>query len=100
MSLTAEPENPDKPKVRNWAAEALKYAEAVGLCEYEVNGRLMEYWTFYSEGWYFVRYDLELQKEVFRGAHIPWTHDYPMYNRVPAFLRTETGSLKYNYMLG
>lgn len=80
--------------------EALKYAEEVGIIEYKVNGNLMEYWTFYgqSEGWRFVRYDLDKKKEVFRGAAIPWNAS--LENPIPAFLMTERGSTLYNYMQG
>lgn len=75
--------------------KALRYAESVGIYEYEVNKNLMEYWTFYgSEGWYFVRYDLDEEREVFRGANIPWTGE------IPKFLLTDTGATKYNYMVG
>jgi hypothetical protein len=83
---------------RDWKAEALKYAESVGVYEYAVNGRFMEYWSFFGqgEGWYFIRYDLGCGKEVFRGANIPWDDEAA----VPAFLLTETGATKYNYMEG
>lgn len=75
---------------------ALKYAEKIGVTEYRVNGWYMEYWTFYgkSEGWYFVRYDLDAGREVFRGANIPWD------NEIPAFLVAPGGGLLYNYMQG
>ncbi len=79
--------------------KALIYAEKIGVYEYKVNGNLMEYWSFYgSEGWYFIRYDLELEKEVFRGANIPW--DESLVDRVPAFLVADGGGLLYNYMQG
>ena len=82
---------------RDWKAEALKHAEATGVYEYSVNGRFMEYWSFFGqgEGWYFIRYDLECGKEVFRGANIPWDDEA----KVPKFLLTETGATKYNYMV-
>lgn len=77
--------------------KALKHAEDIGVYEYKVNGKYMEYWSFYGhEGWYFVRYDLEAGKEVFRGANIPWDDKAG----IPIFLRTEDGSTKYNYMEG
>lgn len=80
-----------------WDDRALQYAEKIGVCEYKVNGRLMEYWSFYgSEGWYFVRYDLAEGKEVFRGANIPWVKELG----VPAFLKNESGATLYNYMAG
>lgn len=80
-----------------WEDKALRYAEQIGVCEYKVNGRLMEYWSFYgSEGWYFVRYDLAKGKEVFRGANIPWEEELG----VPAFLKNERGATLYNYKVG
>lgn len=80
-----------------WELEALKYAERIGVYEYRVNGRLMEYWSYYgSEGWYFIRYDLAEEKEVFRGANIPRDSNLG----VPAFLKTESGATLYNYMEG
>lgn len=77
------------------ASAALHYAEEIGVYEYQVNGKYMEYWSFYgSEGWYFVRYDLEQGKEVFRGANIPFVD-----NLIPMFLRNGD-ALKYNYLEG
>lgn len=78
--------------------KALKHAEDIGVIEYRVNGHFMEYWSFYgkSEGWYFVRYDLDSGKEVFRGANIPWNEDA----KIPAFLVAPSGGLLYNYMEG
>lgn len=77
--------------------KALEYAEKIGVYEYKVNGKYMEYWSFYGhEGWYFVRYDLEAGKEAFRGANIPWDDNAG----IPAFLRTEKGATLYNYMEG
>lgn len=77
--------------------KALVYAEKIGVYEYKVNGNLMEYWSFYgSEGWYFIRYDLDLGKEVFRGANIPW--DASLEKPIPAFLHS--GGTAYNYMQG
>ncbi len=86
----------DEAEEPNWDDEALKYAESIGVYEYQVNGHVMEYWTFYGrgEGWYFVRYDLENKKTVFRGANIPWQGEIPM------FLKTASGATKYNYMEG
>jgi len=81
----------------DWYEEkALKYAEKIGVYEYNVNKRFMEYWSFYgSEGWYFVVYDLDKEKEVFRGANIPFRDGV-----VPRFLLTDDGATKYNYMTG
>lgn len=83
---------------RDWQREALVHAKTIGVYEYEVNGKYMEYWSFYGqgEGWYFVRYDLEAGKEAFRGANIPWDDTAG----IPAFLRTEDGATRYNYMEG
>lgn len=77
--------------------KALAYAERIGIYEYQVNGRFLEYWAFFgkSEGWYFVRYDLDAEREVFRGANIPWCMDAES----PTFLKSEAGT-KYNYMVG
>lgn len=82
---------------RGYEKKALAYAERIGIYEYQVNGRFLEYWAFFgkSEGWYFVRYDLDAESEVFRGANIPWCEDA----EPPAFLMSETGT-KYNYMVG
>ena len=83
---------------RDWRREAIRRAELIGVYEYAVNGRFMEYWSFFGtgEGWYFIRYDLERGKEVFRGANIPWDDEA----RIPAFLKTEDGATKYNYLEG
>ena len=79
--------------------EALKHAEEIGVIEYRVNGNLMEYWSFFgSEGWYFIRYDLDKKKDIFRGANIPLDSSLPQ--PIPAFLMTECGSTLYNYMQG
>lgn len=82
------------------ATKSLHYAEEKGIIEYRLNGRFMEYWTFYgkSEGWYFVRYDLEKDEEVFRGANIPW--DESAEQPIPAFLIAKNGGFMYNYMEG
>ena len=57
----------------------------------------MEYWSFYgSEGWYFVRHDLDENKDVFRGANIPWDAEIG----IPRFLLSDLGRTKYNYMTG
>ena len=68
------------------------------MYEYAVNDRFMEYWSFFGkgEGWYFVGYDLGREKEVFRGANIPWDDEA----QIPAFLKTEDGATKYNYLEG
>ena len=90
-------ETPKAPD-RDWEHEALAYAERIGVYEYKVNGKYMEYWSFYGkeEGWYFVRYNLEAGKEVFRGANIPWDDDAG----IPDFLLAENGATLYNYLEG
>ena len=84
----------------SYETKAIVYAEEHGIVEYEVNGYTIEYWTFYgkSEGWTFVRVDLDSGKEVFRGANIPW--DHKMTEPIPKFLKSDKGWLKYNYMEG
>lgn len=81
---------------RDWKSEAIKRAETIGVYDYAVNDRFMEYWSFFGkkEGWYFIRYDLGRGKEVFRGANIPWDGEA----QVPSFLKTAEGEPKYNYM--
>lgn len=83
----------------DYEEKALRRAENIGLYEYKVNGKYMEYWSFYdSEGWYFVRIDLDEMREVFRGANIPWNGDKK--HGIPAFLISKTGGLLYNYNIG
>lgn len=85
------------PVLTNYEEKALAYAEEIGVYEYAVNGKYIEYWSFYgqSEGWYFVRYDLDLCKEVFRGANIPFGD-----GTIPRFLLADNGATKYNYITG
>lgn len=84
-------------KVESYADKALRYAETVGIIEYQVNGNLMEYWSFFGgEGWYFIRRDLDQGKDVFRGAHIPFVPEMG----IPSFLKTDNGALLYNYNIG
>lgn len=81
----------------DWNHKALCHAEQIGIYEYEVSGTVMEYWSFFgpAEGWIFVRYDLALNAEIFRGAQIPWQ------GFIPAFLKDPvTGATRYNYMVG
>jgi len=81
--------------LKSYEEKALERAEEIGVIEYKVNGRYMEYWSFFgSEGFYFIRHDLYLGKDVFRGANIPWD------GVIPAFLLTETRATLYNYMEG
>ena len=82
-------------EVIDYSHLALVHAEEIGVIEYKVNGRYMEYWSFLeNEGFYFIRHDLDSGKDVFRGANIPYD------GVVPAFLMTETGATLYNYMEG
>ena len=93
------PENPiGGLQASDWQEEALKYAESIGIYEYEVNDKYIEYWSFFGrhEGWYFVRYDLEKQETAFRGANIPWDDDA----QIPKFLLRPNGCTRYNYMVG
>ena len=94
-TFNAEDFSPEDPG-EEWSRKALSRAEEIGVVEYDVNGRYMEYWSFFgSEGWYFVRHDLAKDEEVFRGANIPWDGE-----TIPAFLKSPRGGLKYNYMEG
>lgn len=94
--------NGDFSKVdeESYETKAIRYAEEHGIVEYEVNGYMMEYWTFYGkhDGWRFVRVDLDSGKEAFRGADIPW--DSRMTDPIPKFMKNDKGWLKYNYMEG
>lgn len=84
---------------KEYQEKALKRAEEIGVIEYNVNLNLMEYWSFYeSEGWYFVRYDLDSKTEVFRGANIPFNRSLP--KPIPAFLLSKNGGCLYNYCVG
>ena len=98
LTLDGKPMD-DVPYDIKMELRAIARAEEIGVYEWKMNGKLMEYWSFFgSEGWYFIRYDLELEKEVFRGANIPW--DGSLSNPVPAFLVADGGGLLYNYMQG
>lgn len=82
-------------EVIDYKHRALVHAEKIGVYEYKVNGKYMEYWSFFgNEGWWFIRHDLDEGKDVFRGANIPWD------GVIPAFLKDENGSTLYNYMEG
>lgn len=77
---------------------ALRHAEKIGVYEYKVNGKYMEYWSLFDEGFYFFRTDLNtLQREEVCHLHWVKSEGYP----VPAFLLTDvTGYTKYNYFCG
>jgi len=55
----------------------------------------MEYLSFFSgEGWYYVIYDLDEEKETYRELAFPWN------GFTPYWLKTETGADRYNYSVG
>ena len=76
--------------------KALHRAENIGVYEYNVNGHLMEYLSFFgqNEGWIYVVYDLESDTEIYRETAFPWL------GFVPYWLKTATGATRYNYMEG
>ena len=83
---------------KDMSEEALRYAESIGVYEYEVQGQYMEYWSFFTgEGFRFIRRNLITDEED-RETLIPWTPDccWP----TPRFLRTEYGATRYNYNVG
>ena len=53
--------------------KALTYAENHGIIEYDVNGKLMEYMSFYGqdEGWWYVVVDLDSMREIHRAQAFP-----------------------------
>lgn len=80
----------------DYVQKAMRRAEQIGVYEYAVNGRLMEYLSFFGqeEGWYYIAYDLETNTEIYRGKAFPWL------GFVPYWLKTESGATRYNYMEG
>jgi len=76
--------------------KALTFAENHGIIEYDVNGHLMEYLSFYGqdEGWWYVVVDLESMREIHRAQAFPWL------GFVPYWLKAPNGGLRYNYMEG
>ena len=76
---------------------ALRHAESIGVYEYKVNGKYMEYWSLFYDGFYFYRYDIEADNTTVI-CHLPWRKEegFP----VPAFLLSETGATLYNYLVG
>lgn len=74
--------------------KALLCAEEHGLYEYKVNGKYMEYWSLYPDGFHFYRVNLDTQVWELAGS-IPWKRQDG--KPVPVFLLTETGATKYNY---
>ena len=81
----------------DYKEKALRYAEEHGMYEYKVNGKYMEYWSLYSDGFHFYRVDLDTEAWEEAGA-IAW--DVQEGKPVPAFLKTETGTTLYNYYCG
>lgn len=78
----------------NYDNMALARATEVGVYVYEVNGKYLEYWSYFgTEGFYFVRHDLDSGKDVLRKQCIPD-------GMVPKFLCDEKLQPKYNYMKG
>ena len=77
--------------------KALRYAEEHGMYEYKVNGKYMEYWSLYDEGFYFFRVDLDTNKRTTLG-NIAWNpcQNYP----IPTFLMNKSGTTFYNYYCG
>lgn len=77
---------------------ALRHAEKIGVYQYKVNGRYMEYWSLFDEGFYFFRTDLDtLERE--EVCHIPWNKNDG--TPIPAFLQTDVmKSALYNYFVG
>lgn len=73
---------------------ALARVEKIGVDVYEVNGKYLEYWSYFgTEGFYFVRHDLDSGKDVLRKQCIPD-------GMVPRFLCDGELRPKYNYMKG
>ena len=84
----------DIPKV-DYAHEALIHAEYIGVSEYRVDGTMMTYWSLFDEGFWFITYDLFMGEET-RELRIPWRGK----DKIPEFLKTETGATLYNYFEG
>lgn len=76
---------------------ALRYAEKIGVYEYATNGKYMEYWSMFDEGFYFFRTDLDTFERT-EVCFLHWVKDegFP----VPSFLKTPEGYTKYNYFCG
>lgn len=77
---------------------ARRRAEQIGVYEYKVNGKFMEYWSFFSgEGFRFIQFNL-LTGEERREGFIPWRREDGI--PVPAFLKSASGTTLYNYNVG
>ena len=84
----------DEPGV-DYAHEALIHAEYIGVCEYRVNGTMMEYWSLYDEGFWFITYDLFMGEET-RDLRIPWRKGA----KIPDEFTGPHGGTLYNYFEG
>ncbi len=79
----------------DYEQKALIRAEKIGIYEYSVNGHIMEYISFFGEeGWWYIVYDLEDDREIYRELAFPWM------GFIPYWLKSETGATRYNYMKG
>ena len=75
-------------------ADVPKY-EYMGVCEYRVNGTMMEYWSLYDEGFWFITYDLFMGEET-RDLRIPWRRGA----KIPDEFTGPHGGTLYNYFEG
>lgn len=76
---------------------ALRYAERHGVYEYKVNRHLMEYWSLYDDGFWFIRVDLNTEERT-TVCHLPWSLQSGI--PVPSFLLSPEGYTRYNYFEG
>ena len=83
--------------MEDYKQKALCYAEKHGIYEYDVNGKYMEYWSMYDEGFYFWRVNLDTNGRSL-VCHLEWHKEDGI--PIPAFLTTEDGATKYNYFVG
>lgn len=84
--------------------KALCYAEQIGVIEYSVNGKWIEYWSFFpGEGFRFIQRNLDTGEEN-REGFIPWTLESG--RPLPEFLKeTDPNNdavwwCRYNYNVG
>ena len=83
--------------MEDYKQKALCYAEKHGIYEYDVNGKYMEYWSMYDEGFYFFRVNIDTEDRRLE-AIISWHKEDEI--PIPAFLTTEDGATRYNYLVG
>ena len=83
--------------MEGYKQKALCYAEKHGIYEYDVNGKYMEYWSMYDEGFYFFRVNLDTDGRLL-VCHLEWHKEDEI--PIPAFLTTEDGATRYNYLVG